>query len=84
MSRRIVIYHANYGCETGCCGHIIEITGYGEGIDCDKFEFTHPYIPYGKPKDDAAFRAWAEEWVREDGCDPLDLDWENCNIIDNC
>lgn len=81
--KTIIITHASYGCDTGCCGHVIEIRGYGENIDGDEFEFTHPYIPYGQPKGEPELRAWAEEWVREMGCDPVDLDWESCVILDD-
>ena len=35
---KIVVYHQSYGCDTGCCGHVIEVDGEVEG----EFEFAHP------------------------------------------
>lgn len=34
---RIVVLHRGYGCESGCCGHSIEIDGREE-----LFDFCHP------------------------------------------
>jgi len=71
---KIIVYHAGYGCDTGCCGHIIECDGKSE------FEFTHP----DRPED---YRAWAEEWVRKKfGAEHVaDLDWDNCHVTnDEC
>ena len=70
--RRVVVYHSYYGCDTGCCGHTVEIDGMA------KFQFEHPYV------DD--FRAFAEKLVRETYGEEhvADLDWENCQIMDNC
>ena len=68
MARKIIVYHAGYGCDTGCCGHIVEVNGVG------KFHFDHPC--------DEDFRAYAEELVRNEfGEDHVeDLDWDNCKI----
>lgn len=69
----IVVYHSYYGCETGCCGHTVEID------DKEEFFFDHPHY-----KDD--FRKWAEELVRNQFGEEhvADLDWENCIVSDNC
>lgn len=65
--RRVVVLHQYYDCNTGCCGHIIEVNG-----EAGEFTFSHPY---GED-----FREWAEDLVREEyGEDHVkDLDWENC------
>lgn len=49
--RRITVLHSYYGCDTGCCGHIIEVDGQQHG----EFKFTHPC---GED-----FRKWAEGWI---------------------
>lgn len=36
---KIRVLHAYYGCDTGCCGHIIEIDDEEIG---GSFEFGHP------------------------------------------
>jgi len=50
---KIIVYHASYGCESGCCGHVIE-----RDDDCGHFEFAHPI---SKETD----REFAERLVRE-------------------
>jgi len=72
---RLVVYHEGYGCETGCCGHVIRIGEKHLGEMVGRFEFSHPY---GND-----FRQFAENLVREAGCDPADLDWEACKISDD-
>jgi hypothetical protein len=38
---RVRVYHTTYGCDTGCCGHIVEITDGKDKFETD-FEFFHP------------------------------------------
>lgn len=67
----IVVYHASYGCDTGCCGHVID-----DGLS-ELFVFEHP--------DGMDYRQWVEQWLRE-GLGPehvADLDWDNCLITDH-
>jgi len=73
---KILVMHSYYGCETGCCGHVLEID---EEEVSGSFDFDHP------PADRGRWRAWAEEKIREVlGEDHVaDLDWENCEIIDD-
>jgi hypothetical protein len=68
---KITIYHNTYGCDTGCCGHIIEYDGKR------KFFFSHPYGEDHKE--------FAEDLIREEfGEEHVeDLDWENCIISDD-
>ena len=73
-SAKIIVYHRSYGCDTGCCGHVIEI----DGEDFGQFDFGHP--------DDASkesARAFAEEMIRDQLSEEHidDLDWENCRVI---
>lgn len=74
-SRKIIVSHAFYGCETGCCGHVIQIDGEQVG----SFNFGHPWTG----EDD--FREWAEELIAEElGPEHVkDLDWENSVVIDD-
>ena len=69
--KAVVVYHDYYGCETGCCGHRIEMAGR------HKFVFSHPY------KED--FLEWAKQLVMEQFGEAhvADLDWENCLVIDD-
>jgi hypothetical protein len=52
MQNRIRVYHTTYGCDTGCCGHVIELNGRSVG----DFEFSHPY---GEDK-----KQWAVELTK--------------------
>lgn len=68
---KAVVYHASYGCDTGCCGHIVELDGGGE------FFFDHPGNEGGL--------AFAQDMVRRKFGDEhvADLDWENCLVVDD-
>lgn len=80
---KIVVYHDMYGCESGCCGHTIEVEhappGYLPPID---WTFEHPY---GVRNNEAKLREWAENLVREEFGDEhvADLDWDNCRVLDD-
>jgi len=73
---KIIVYHSLYGCDTGCCGHRIEIDGERTG----RFVFGHPYSD-----NEADRKRFAEQLVREEFGEEhvKDLDWENCMVIDD-
>lgn len=70
---RLVVLHRGYGCETGCCGHVVELDGRLIG----SFEFSHC-----DNREEA--RKFAEDLVREQYGENYvaDLDWEHCVIFD--
>lgn len=70
---RIVVLHRPYGCETGCCGHVVEVDGTEGG-----FYWDHPYGA-------DSGRAFAERLIeRELGPGHVaDLDWENSVVLDD-
>lgn len=76
---RVIVAHGGYGCDTGCCGHWVELE---TGEQIGSFEFAHPW-------DGDDFRAWAielaQDKVREKfGADHVaDLDWENSRVVDD-
>jgi hypothetical protein len=70
---RILVLHEYYGCDTGCCGHVVEIDG-----EARPFHFAHP-----ESDDGHELRLFAEELVRDEGCDPKDIDWDNCLVLDD-
>lgn len=76
---RIVVYHGSYGCDTGCCGHYVDVEDGQLEAKRDRFHFNHA--------DDDKL-AFAKELVAETyGAEHVaDLDWENCVIAsyDNC
>mgnify|MGYP001574393219 CR=1 FL=1 len=69
---KVRVYHSPYGCDSGCCGHVVELENGKE-----QFEFDHPYredpLTFAKRLVTEAFGA---EHVK-------DLDWENCTIVDD-
>jgi len=71
---KITVLHRNYSCETGCCGHVIEIDG--EEVS-GSFEFSHPY---GENPIEYAKRLIISELGE---AHVADLDWENSRIEDD-
>lgn len=71
---KFVVYHSSYGCETGCCGHVVEPED-GPGY---RFQFIHP----DRGED---HRAFAESLLREEFGEEhvADLDWDNCLICED-
>lgn len=68
---KVIVYHDYFGCDTGCCGHTVEMG------DQSKFDFCHPYsedhLEFAKRLVEDTFGA---EHV-------ADLDWENCIISED-
>lgn len=69
---KIVVFHKSYGCDTGCCGHVVQ-----SDDDDEDFEFTHPY---GADHLDFA-KGLVTQLYGEDHVD--DLVWEECIISDD-
>lgn len=72
MGKRVVVYHAGYGCDTGCCGHVVEVDGVEE------FSFSHPYG--GADHLEFAKRLVREEFGEEH---VADLDWSQCTVSED-
>lgn len=70
---KIIVCHADYGCDTGCCGHIIEVDGKRK----EGFHFEHPGKDHREFAEDLIRREFGDEHVK-------DLDWENCIITNDC
>lgn len=68
---KVIVYHRNYGCWTGCCGHAVQIDG---NEDEEEFQFEHPY------------NRSVEDFVRfivtttMGSAHVADIDWANCII----
>jgi len=76
MSKKIIVTHAYLGCDTGCCGHIIEIDDKQFG----EFHFDHP--DSSKSEDIKNFiKNLVIEEMGEEHC--KDIDWDGCEIIDD-
>lgn len=70
-SIRVRVYHDFYGCETGCCGHVVEIQDgrYGSKDTRDSFDFTHCYEKGQKEQ---------REWARELAEAQIKYRWPEC------
>ena len=70
---KFIVYHSSYGCDTGCCGHVVE----SDDGKQHRFDFSHPY------GDD--HYEFARDLLREKFGDEhvADLDWENCIISED-
>lgn len=73
MSKRVLVTHGEYGCDTGCVGHWVEVPGVG-----NRFDFMGPKT--GEPHLDYAKRIVTEMFGAEH---VADLDWENCVVRDD-
>lgn len=71
---RIKVLHAYYGCETGCCGHVVEIDG--DEID-GSFEFGHP-------DDVEELRSYILNHVPKECHDSIDWDSIEVESMDWC
>lgn len=73
---RVVVYHSGYGCETGCCGHVVSV----DDKDVGRFSFSHP-----DSNSEADRLAYARELVASELGEEhvADLDWENCQVHDD-
>jgi hypothetical protein len=77
MTTRVIVYHTTYGCDTGCCGHVVTIEDE-QGNELEReFDFSHPYggdkLEYAKDLVEASF---SKEHI-------ADLDWDSCIISDD-
>lgn len=72
---KYVVLHRAYGCETGCCGHIIEVDDKQVG----SFHFEHANGDLREYAEDLVRKEFGEEHVK-------DLDWENSQVVawDEC
>ena len=73
---KVIVYHSGYGCETGWCGHWVQLDyEKDEGVK-ERFQFDHPY------KDDD-YKEYVRNLVTEEfGEDHVkDIDWDNCKIV---
>lgn len=69
---KIIVFHAHVGCETGCCGHVIQQEG-----DKEFFEYEHPYNESNLEFAQRMVReTYGEEHVK-------DLDWDNSIVSDD-
>ncbi len=69
--RRVVVEHRSYGCDTGCCGHVVLVDDEQVG----RFDFMHggEDDPVGYARDVCEHELGAEHCA--------DLDWANCVLI---
>jgi hypothetical protein len=89
---RVVVFHGVYGCETGCCGHYVEVDGDVIG----RMDFGHPNSRLVQAWQDGKFvtryelpdeakRDYARDLITELlGAEHVaDIDWDNCLIVDD-
>lgn len=96
MTTTVIVYHDSYGCETGCCGHRVELYGSVEDQNAGRalrsaFKFRHCDAGTFDPEDlftsdideVQAIKNWARELVTESFGEEhaKDLDWANCKIV---
>lgn len=77
---RLIVMHSYYGCESGCCGHVIHDVEAGDQdmvLPHKPFMFDHPW---GKDH-----REWAEQIIADTyGAEHVaDLDWDNSVVLED-
>lgn len=73
---KIVVLHGSYGCDTGCCGHWVEVDGERVGV----FEFSHPDSDAPEHVKDYV------RWIVTEECGAehvADIDWDHCMVVDD-
>lgn len=70
MKKRVKVFHSYYGCDSGSCGHRIEI----DGKEVGQFSFEHPY----KESHLMFAKEIVEAELGKEHCQ--DLDWENAEL----
>lgn len=75
---KIIVYHGGYGCDTGCCGHYVEVKTDGKS-GSSGFVFDHPDMEVESK------RQFAERVISDQlGAEHIkDLDWDNCTVVDD-
>jgi len=81
---RIIVFHSYYGCDTGCCGHTVELKN-DDGTTKEHFEFGGPSYNFATKEAQSAID-FAKELVRDHFGEEhvKDLDWEHCNVLEDC
>ena len=80
---KVRVYHGGYGCDTGCCGHWVEISRNGED---EPIRDMWAGVDHAKSlKDQPAVLGWArnlaEKTIKESWPECLDsIDWESLDI----
>ncbi len=82
---KVVVFHAYYGCDTGCCGHAVEMD------DTERFVFTHPdfHGPGWARLKGEALEKTTREFVKdlvtqEFGAKHVaDIDWDDVMVSDD-
>ena len=85
---RIIVLHQSYGCDTGCCGHVVEVEDAPASFDrkTSTFDFGHP-SPTGPNytlTPDNIKEYVIDLVTRECGAEHVaDIDWERCVVLDD-
>lgn len=77
MKLKVRVYHSTYGCETGCCGHVLEIKDGKTSFQVGGFDFMHSY--QGLSREEAI--ELAKEEIKKHFPECLDsIDWDSFEI----
>lgn len=77
--RKVVVLHTSYGCQTGCCGHVVRFADEADWLMSGRFEFEHADGP-----SEEQLKEYAEDLIRAKlGPEHVkDLDWEHSEVYD--
>lgn len=90
---RVRVFHEGYGCDTGCCGHTIEVleeSGEVHPVGRRLFEFAHPFLArsaLGTPEEAGQLRGWAlelaQQVIRHEAPECYEsIDWETIDVTE--
>ncbi len=80
ITARVRVYHSRYGCDSGCCGHVVEVTR-PDGTKCDAFEFDHPDVEFRGGDASAWAIALAKDVIASRWPECVDtIDWSTADV----
>lgn len=82
---KAIVYHTGYGCDTGCCGHVVSLEDESGNETKHQFEFEHPDGEYRKMTPGEKEKAFIRDLVTEVcGAEHVaDIDFDECVIVDD-
>jgi hypothetical protein len=72
------VEHGYYGCETGCCGHLVI---FEDSTIPSEFDFRHFSIDYDDSWPDEIY-AWIKEVAKLRGVE-VEIDWDKVELSDD-
>lgn len=78
---KVIVYHTGYGCDTGCCGHAIDLEDENGKTVRHMFSFDHPDLPSRVLTDEKTKEFLLKIVTEEFGAEHcVDIDFDECIV----